>query len=102
MSDTIRTAGATPATAQAENTSTESPALERCYSPEQIAELWKLSADTVRRIFGPEPDVLVIERPLKYGRRRYRTLRIPESVVQRVYHRLLSKGGRHADDFPPP
>jgi hypothetical protein len=65
---------------------------ERCHSPEQIAELWTLSADTVRRLFEHEPGVLVIERPRIYGKRRYRTLRIPESVAQRVYHRLSLKG----------
>ena len=69
-------------------------ALERCYSPEQIAELWAMSSDTVRRIFENEPGVLVIERPRSYGKRRYRTLRIPESVGSRVYHRLALKGGR--------
>lgn len=66
--------------------------LERCYSPEQLAELWALSPDAVRRIFGSEPGVLVIERPRIYGKRRYRTLRIPESVASRVYHRLSLKG----------
>ncbi len=66
--------------------------LERCYSPEQLAELWALSPDTVRRIFENEVGVLAIERPRVYGKRRYRTLRIPESVAQRVYHRLSLKG----------
>jgi transcriptional regulator GlxA family with amidase domain len=70
----------------------ESSALERCYSPEQIAELWALSPDTVRRIFENESGVLAIERPRVYGKRRYRTLRIPESVAQRVYHQLSLKG----------
>lgn len=69
-------------------------ALERCFSPEQLAELWALSPDTVRRIFEDEPGVLAIERPRVYGKRRYRTLRIPESVASRVYHRLALKGGR--------
>jgi len=69
-------------------------ALERCYSPEQVAELWALSTDTVRRIFENEPGVLAIERPRVYGKRRYRTLRIPESVASRVYYRLALKGGR--------
>lgn len=66
--------------------------LERCLSPEQIAELWALSADTVRRMFEHEAGVLVIEKPRVYGKRHYRTLRIPESVAQRVYHRLSLKG----------
>lgn len=57
------------------------------YSPEQLGELWGLSADTVRRLFEREPDVLVIENG-KRGKRRYRTLRIPQAVVDRVYRRL--------------
>lgn len=66
--------------------------LERCFSPERLAELWSLSPDTVRRMFENEPGVLVIERPRVYGKRRYRTLRIPESVARRVYHRVSLKG----------
>ena len=71
---------------------TEQTALQRFHSPEQIAELWALSAHTIRRLFENEPGVLVIERPHIYGKRRYRTLRIPESVAQRVYHRHANKG----------
>jgi len=70
----------------------EARTLERCYSPEQIAEILSLSPDSVRRIFENEPGVLVVERPRVYGKRRYRTLRIPESVAQRVYYRLSLKG----------
>jgi len=71
----------------------ESPALERCYSPKQVAELWALSSHTIRRIFENEPGVLAIDRPRVYGKQRYRTLRIPESVAHRVYSRLALKGG---------
>lgn len=67
----------------------ESPATERHYSASELATLWNLSADTVRRLFEHEPGVLVIgTEPGKYSRRRYTTLRIPESVVQRVHRRL--------------
>jgi hypothetical protein len=45
-----------------------------------------LSTDSVRRLFENEPGVLVIERPSK-NTRRYRTLRIPESVALRVHRR---------------
>ena len=62
-------------------------AIERHYSPEQLAELWGFSADTIRRLFEREPGVLVMERNVA-GRRRYRTLRIPESVAERVHRRL--------------
>jgi hypothetical protein len=62
---------------------------ERHYSPEQLGETWNLSADTVRRLFEHEPGVLVIERKRSRARR-YRTLRIPESVAQRVHRRLTN------------
>jgi hypothetical protein len=64
-------------------------AAERHYSPAEIAELWHLSAEEVRRIFSNEPGVLVIgnAKP-RYGRRRYVTLRIPEQVLERVHRRL--------------
>lgn len=52
--------------------------------------MWKLSVQSVRRIFGNEPGVLTMgaSRP-KYGRQRgYVTLRIPQSVLDRVHTRL--------------
>jgi len=65
------------------------PALERHFSPDALAEVWGLSADTVRRLFEREPGVLVIQRGKSSGRR-YRTLRIPESVAARVHRRLTN------------
>jgi hypothetical protein len=68
-----------------------SPFIERHYSASELAELWNLSLDTIRRIFENEPGVLVLgEDRGKRNRRRYTTLRIPESVAARV-HRRLSK-----------
>ena len=63
----------------------------RHYSVPEIAELWNLSDDAVRKIFEKESGVLVIgdQRP-SIRKRRYTTLRIPEDVVERV-HRRLSK-----------
>ena len=59
------------------------------YTVAEIASLWKLSEDTVRRLFEEEPDVLVIgsQKP-RFGRRRHSTQRIPEFVVERVHRRL--------------
>ncbi len=62
-------------------------AIERHYAPDELGQLWNLSADTVRRLFEREPGVLVIERAGKRARR-YRTFRIPESVAQRVHRRM--------------
>lgn len=61
---------------------------EKHYSPESLGELWNLSADTVRRLFEREPGVLVVQREHTRHARRYRTLRIPESVAARVHRRL--------------
>src|SRR5258708_1952920 len=63
------------------------PQGERHYSVTEVARLWNLSRDSVRRIFRREPGVLVIGD-------RYITLRIPESVLQRVHRRL-----RNADNL---
>lgn len=61
---------------------------EKHYTPSELAEMWSLSADTVRRMFEDEQGVLVFENPVRSSSRRFRTLRIPESVAQRVYSRL--------------
>jgi len=63
--------------------------METHYSVAQVAAQWGLSEDTLRRLFEKEPGVLVIEpRRGRFSRRRYRTLRIPESVAERVHRRL--------------
>ena len=61
---------------------------ERHFSPAELAEVWNLSEDTVRRLFEKEPGVIVFENPAKRDTRRHRTLRIPESVAERLYRRL--------------
>jgi len=63
---------------------------ERHYSPAELGELWNLSADTIRRAFENEPGVLVFENPVRSSNRRFRTLRIPESIALRVYTRLTN------------
>jgi hypothetical protein len=66
---------------------------ERHYAVTEIAEMWNLSADKVRELFENESGVLVIgERNPRY-KRRYRTLRIPQTVLQRVHNRLAAKSG---------
>lgn len=61
---------------------------ERHYSPSEVAERWNLNAETIRRIFQDEPGILVFQSPVKKGRRPYKTIRIPESVLERVHRRL--------------
>jgi hypothetical protein len=65
---------------------------EKHYSVSELAELWNLSKNTIRRIFEKESGV--IKWGTREGRfnRRYTTLRIPETVMQRVHRRLQSAG----------
>jgi len=67
---------------------------ERHYTVDEVAEMWGLSRESVRKMFLTEPDVLKIARPGNRYKRSYTTLRIPESVLNRVYRRMC--GGRVA------
>jgi hypothetical protein len=64
---------------------------ERHYTVAEIADMWNLSKDAVRRLFCNEPGVLILGSPAHETKRRYTTLRIPQSVLERV-HRILSFG----------
>ena len=68
---------------------------ERHYAPSEVAAIWGLSIDSVRRLFECEPGVLVIDNGrLTASKRKYRTLRIPQSVLDRVHRRLSIVGRR--------
>jgi hypothetical protein len=60
---------------------------ERHYAVAEIAAMWNLSVDKVRELFADEPGVLVIGQRHPH-KRRYVTLRVPKSVVERVHRRL--------------
>jgi hypothetical protein len=61
----------------------------RHYTVEEIAELWRISEEFVRRLFEREPGVLVLgSSGASRHKRRYRTVRIPEPVLERVHKRL--------------
>lgn len=61
---------------------------ERHYAPCEVAELWRLDAETIRRLFQDEPGVMVLQAPIRKGRRPYKTIRIPHSVLEHVHKRL--------------
>ena len=58
------------------------------YTVQQLASFWGLSAEFVRQLVAKEPGVTewVRQQP---GRRRYRVLRVPRSVAERVYRRAV-------------
>jgi hypothetical protein len=61
---------------------------ERHYTPQELADMWKVSVDVIRRAFRDEPGVLKIGEKSPKHKQQYLTLRIPESVVDRVHTRL--------------
>ena len=66
-------------------------ALERHYTVQEIAKLWQLSQDTVRKIFTEVPGVLKVGHGERLRRRGYFTIRVPESVLQQVHSKLRGK-----------
>ena len=62
-----------------------SATLERHFSVAEISSMWNLSKDAVRRMFQNEPGVLVLGDGTTKRKRRYTTLRIPQSVLERVH-----------------
>ena len=64
-------------------------AFEMHYTVQEIAEKWHLSEKVVRSLFREEPGVIRIDSEERRFKRGYCTLRIPESVVQKV-HMCLS------------
>jgi hypothetical protein len=65
--------------------------VEHHYSTAELADVWNVSQDTVVRMFESEPGVLIFENPSRSSDRRRRTIRIPESVAERVYRRLTAR-----------
>jgi hypothetical protein len=66
-------------------------ALEKHFRIREIAALWHLSQDKVRAIFDDVPGVLRIGAPESRHKRKYWTLLIPQSVVERVHAALRAK-----------
>ena len=66
-------------------------ALERHYTAKEVAELWQLSEDTVRKLFRGTPGVLKISQPARRFKRAYVSIRIPESVLQKRHTELHGK-----------
>jgi putative DNA primase/helicase len=54
------------------------------------AALWSRSSEAVRKLFQDEPGVLVLGGQGSPHKRRYTTLRIPASVLQRVHRRMTN------------
>lgn len=73
------------------------PFQERHFTVPELAEMWNLSREFVRQVVQGEPGVTewVRQQP---GRRRYRVLRVPKSVAERLYTRALGRAEDEAAD----
>jgi hypothetical protein len=63
----------------------------RIFTPAELAELWRLSENSVRRLFQDEPGVFVMGASNPRGKRGYVTLRIPEDVAARVWRERVTR-----------
>jgi hypothetical protein len=61
---------------------------ERHFSPQQLANDWGVDAETIRNLFRNEPGVVKLGDRNPKHKRAYLTLRIPESVAQRIHKRI--------------
>lgn len=62
------------------------------YTVAELAAMTGLSRSTITRMFESETGVIVLERPETMHKRRYRTIRIPRHVYQRVIGKLTIRG----------
>jgi hypothetical protein len=64
---------------------------EQHFTPAQLGKTWGLSDDTIREIFKNEQGVLCVGSNGSRRKRKYISMRIPESVAIRVHTRLSAK-----------
>ena len=62
----------------------------KVYTPRELAEIWQLSENSIRRLFQDEPGVFTLGNPNPKRKRGYTTLRIPACVAERVWR---ARGG---------
>ncbi|HWQ52966.1 MAG TPA: hypothetical protein VN442_04725 [Bryobacteraceae bacterium] len=61
--------------------------LEKHYTVSELAELWNLDRETVRRLVKDEPDVVNLRRGPQRARTTYT---VPESVARRIHTKLFN------------
>jgi hypothetical protein len=67
----------------------ENSAFERHYRITELARMWGLGRETVRKLIKDDPDVIKI----RMGRKKAHTIySVPESAASRI-HTRLSRGG---------
>lgn len=61
---------------------------QKVYTVDEVAEMTGFHRDTVTKLFENEPGVIILNRPTKMNKRRYRSIRIPPPVYERVVKKI--------------
>lgn len=61
--------------------------LTESFTVAEVAKMTGFSKQTITRVFEKEPGVFMLDRPETMHKRRYRSLRIPREVFERVIKR---------------
>ena len=61
----------------------------KVYTVDEVAKMMGFHRDTVMKLFENEPGVIILDRPTKMNKRRYRSIRIPYAVYERVTKRMI-------------
>lgn len=64
---------------------------KQTYTVKEVALMMGLSRQTVIRLFEHEPGVIILKRPERMHKRRYRSIRIPRAAYERVVNRMTVK-----------
>ena len=70
---------------------TRAEVVEKALTVVEAASITGLSPQTITRMFEKEKGVIILSRPEKMHKRRYRSIRIPRAVFDRVVSRLTVK-----------
>jgi hypothetical protein len=66
----------------------DSSYMEKHYRVGELAELWSLGRETIRKLVKDDPDVIKI----RQGRKKvHTTYSVPESAARRIHTRLLNR-----------
>jgi hypothetical protein len=63
--------------------------MERHFTFKELAEMWGFSEDFINRRFRDEPGVICTQKAPTRGRRAHGILRVPQSIAERVYTRMM-------------
>lgn len=61
---------------------------KQTYTAREVAALMGFSVPTIIKMFEKEKGVIIVARPERLNKRRYRSIRIPRAVYERVLRKI--------------